>query len=98
MRASWKRRTAQSALAVCTFLLAQRDFSSAELNCPTPDSVCEARAQQAYWQALKLCQFESSSENADPRMRCYDNAREIYIRTLEGCRTRPPSVAPFPSP
>jgi hypothetical protein len=52
----------------------------------TPDQSCEFKARQAYWNALKLCQFEN---NGDPRLRCYEAAREVYMRTLEECGRSP---------
>jgi len=44
---------------------------------------CELKALDAYAQALRLCQFE---QNANPRLRCYETARQVYLQTLEECR------------
>jgi hypothetical protein len=50
----------------------------------TPDP-CEAKAVQAYWQALKLCQL-AEAPSPNPRIRCYDAAKSVYFRTLLDCQ------------
>jgi hypothetical protein len=47
---------------------------------------CETQALQAYWQALKLCEL---AEAPNPRLRCHEAARAVYIQTLEQCHRRP---------
>lgn len=46
-------------------------------------SSCEARAWQAYFQALKRCEL---AENTNPRLRCYEEARAVFLRTLLECK------------
>jgi hypothetical protein len=54
-------------------------------------NACEAKALQAYRQALRACELanaaagESQAQNPNPRLRCYDAAREIYLRALAEC-------------
>jgi hypothetical protein len=56
-----------------------------------PVDPCEAEARQAYWQALRLCQF---AENPNPRLRCYEAARGVYFRVLQECQARQPQNRP----
>jgi hypothetical protein len=45
---------------------------------------CEVEAMKAYRQALELCQLSESN----PRLRCYEAAKAVYIQTLQSCRAR----------
>lgn len=45
---------------------------------------CEDEALRAYHQALDLCQLAESN----PRSRCYEAAKAVYVHTLEECRAR----------
>ena len=49
------------------------------------DDVCEREALQAYTEALKLCQL---AETQNPRLKCFEAAKAVYLRTLEDCRNR----------
>ena len=71
---------------VCLLQLLLWRAVDADNELSSPDQRCELQARQAYWNALKLCQFEN---NGDPRLRCYEAAREVYLRTLEECRRSP---------
>lgn len=44
---------------------------------------CEREALIAYGKALKLCEL---AENTNPRLRCYEAAKAVYLHTLEECR------------
>jgi hypothetical protein len=45
-------------------------------------SACEREALRAYRQALKVCEL---AQNPNPRLRCYEAARETYWRVLDNC-------------
>ena len=78
------KRMYASALA---FVAAFMTFGSAWINDGAQDpDPCEMQALQAYWQALKVCQL---AENTNPRLRCYEAARSVYIHTLEECHRGP---------
>ncbi|MFO1499530.1 MAG: hypothetical protein U1G07_14250 [Verrucomicrobiota bacterium] len=46
---------------------------------------CEREALRAYIQALKLCEL---AQDSNPRLRCYEAARSVYLNTLAECRGR----------
>jgi len=48
---------------------------------------CEVEARRAYWQALKICQL---AENSDPRLRCFEAAKAVYIQTFLDCQKKTP--------
>lgn len=43
---------------------------------------CELRALEAYVKALRLCEL---AQDSNPRMRCYEAAREVYFAALADC-------------
>lgn len=45
-------------------------------------SRCEQRALEKYAEALRLCEL---AQNPDPRLRCYESARAVYLRALQDC-------------
>jgi hypothetical protein len=51
---------------------------------PAAADACQAEALRAYWRALQFCQL---AEPQNPRMRCYEAAKSVYIQTLQDCRT-----------
>ncbi len=51
---------------------------------------CELEALKAYGQALALCRL---AEDENPRLRCYEAAKRVYLQTLEDCRSgKPPQT------
>jgi hypothetical protein len=43
---------------------------------------CETEALRAYAHTLKLCEL---ANNPNPRLRCYEAAKAVYVQTLEDC-------------
>lgn len=50
---------------------------------PVSTDACQAEALRAYWRALQFCQL---AEPQNPRTRCYEAAKSVYIQTLQDCR------------
>lgn len=43
---------------------------------------CEQRALKNYSEALRLCEL---AQDPNPRLRCYEAAKAVYLRALEDC-------------
>ena|SRR6516164_662223 len=80
--APWKKVTGLILLLFMPF--GQLTVGTAGDNPPDLDP-CELEAMKAYWQALKLCELADNS-NPNPRLRCYEAAKAVYLQTLKQCR------------
>ncbi len=47
------------------------------------DDFCEREARKAYAEVLKLCQL---AETENPRLKCYEAAKAVYLQKLEECK------------
>jgi len=63
-------------------LLASSTNTSVATNLASAD-LCEREALKAYAEVLQLCQL-AGTEN--PRLKCYEAAKAVYLRKLEDCR------------
>ena len=81
-----KRTYAPAAAIVAAFMTFGANWTNDGAQDPDP---CQTQALQAYWQALKVCQL---AESPNPRLRCYEAARSVYIHTLEECHRRAETI------
>lgn len=71
-------------LTLTLWLFSLVHLSVAEVNLPADP--CEAEALRAYVRALKICEL---AQEPNPRLRCYEAARKVYVQTLQDCRRNP---------
>lgn len=79
-------RTRGGVIAAASLILCSLPIGPGSVSDGAEDlDCCEIKARQAYWEALKLCQLAT---DPNPRLRCQEAARAVYVSTLEACRGR----------